>query len=55
MKEWGCVFQALTSLLPPSKGNAVDLRSSGRIRSAKILFLQLRKSIFRTPEKFACY
>ncbi|WP_207683277.1 hypothetical protein [Desulfonema magnum] len=27
-------------------------RNSGRIRSAKILFLQLRKSIFRTPEKF---
>ncbi|QTA88572.1 Uncharacterized protein dnm_046190 [Desulfonema magnum] len=30
-------------------------RNSGRIRSAKILFLQLRKSIFRTPEKFRAY
>ncbi|QTA89655.1 Uncharacterized protein dnm_057120 [Desulfonema magnum] len=27
-----------------------DLRSSGQIRSAKIVFLQLRKNIFRTPE-----
>ncbi|QTA93123.1 Uncharacterized protein dnm_092200 [Desulfonema magnum] len=28
----------------------VDLGNCERIRSAKILFLQLRKSIFRTPE-----
>ncbi|QTA86737.1 Uncharacterized protein dnm_027610 [Desulfonema magnum] len=35
----------------PGNPNTVDLKSSGRIRSAKILFLQLRKSIFRTPER----
>ncbi|WP_207680997.1 hypothetical protein [Desulfonema magnum] len=31
--------------------NAVDIGNSERIRSAKIIFLRLRKSIFRTPEK----
>ncbi|QTA84740.1 Uncharacterized protein dnm_007400 [Desulfonema magnum] len=34
-----------------AKPNAVDLGKSERVRSAKILFLRLRKSIFRTPEK----
>ncbi|QTA92859.1 Uncharacterized protein dnm_089520 [Desulfonema magnum] len=37
-----------------TNANAADLRSFRRIRCAKILFLQLRKSIFRTPENFAC-
>ncbi|QTA93124.1 Uncharacterized protein dnm_092210 [Desulfonema magnum] len=31
-------------------GNAADSGNCERTRSAKILFLQLRKSIFRTPE-----
>ncbi|QTA91568.1 Uncharacterized protein dnm_076380 [Desulfonema magnum] len=37
--------------MPGDTLNAVDLGNSERIRSAKILFLRLRKSIFRTPEK----
>ncbi|QTA93483.1 Uncharacterized protein dnm_095840 [Desulfonema magnum] len=36
---------------PRMMGNAADSGSSERIRSAKILFLRLRKTIFRTPEK----
>ncbi|QTA93913.1 Uncharacterized protein dnm_100210 [Desulfonema magnum] len=37
------------------KGFFALRRSSGRIRSAKIVFLQQRKRIFRTPEKFRAY
>ncbi|QTA86621.1 Uncharacterized protein dnm_026450 [Desulfonema magnum] len=36
---------------PPDRPNAVDFGNSEQIRSAKIIFLRLRKSIFRTPEK----
>ncbi|QTA92207.1 Uncharacterized protein dnm_082830 [Desulfonema magnum] len=43
---WGTAY-----LQPGYAVNAVDLGNSERIRSAKIIFLRLRKSIFRTPEK----
>ncbi|QTA89041.1 Uncharacterized protein dnm_050880 [Desulfonema magnum] len=35
----------------PARADAAESGSSGRIRSAKIVFLQLRKNIFRTPER----
>ncbi|QTA88198.1 Uncharacterized protein dnm_042390 [Desulfonema magnum] len=41
----------MAGLQPPPSPNAVDLGNSEQVRSAKIIFLRLRKSIFRTPEK----
>ncbi|QTA90086.1 Uncharacterized protein dnm_061470 [Desulfonema magnum] len=45
------IFALAKKYFSHSGENTGDLGKSERIRSAKIIFLHLRKNIFRTPEK----